>query len=278
MLQTQEKDDRIGRHIIIMPMAGAGSRFTEAGIDTPKPLIEVDGKPMFQAALESLNFDNVHSYIFIVRAEHAAPPYNIISRIFEAFGMEPGEREDDDDPTTPRAPNVIVIDEETEGAAATLLAAREHIELHTGDTGKGQPCITVVNCDQIIKFDIDAYDQVLGNSDGAIMTFECPEKDPKWSYALAADDGSVARVAEKQAISTHATAGVYTWLYPNDMWTSIDLMMKADDRTNGEFYVCPVMNYTLNHFERDIKIFNVDSMHGVGTPEDLQAYNEKNST
>jgi len=277
MLQTQEKD-RVGRHIIIMPMAGAGSRFTEAGIDTPKPLIEVDGKPMFQAALESLNFDNVHSYVFIVRSEHVEAPYNIINRIFEAFGMLPGER-DSDNPTAPRAPTVIVLDEETEGAAATLLAAREHLELHTGgDTGKGQPCITVVNCDQIIEFDMDAYDEVLGTTDAAIMTFECPEKDPKWSYALADEDGTVERVAEKRAISTHATAGVYTWLYPNDMWTSIDLMIAANDRTNGEFYVCPIMNYTLNHFERNVKIFNVDSMHGVGTPEDLQAYNEKNST
>lgn len=277
MLQTQEKD-RVGRHIIIMPMAGAGSRFTEAGIDTPKPLIEVDGKPMFQAALESLNFDNVHSYVFIVRREHVEAPYNIINRIFEAFGMVPSDDRDSDDPTTPRAPTVIVLDEETEGAAATLLAAREHLELHTGNTAKGQPCITVVNCDQIIEFDTDAYDEVLGDTDAAIMTFECPEKDPKWSYALADEYGSVERVAEKRAISTHATAGVYTWLYPNDMWTSIDLMMAANDRTNGEFYVCPIMNYTLTHFERDVKIFNVDSMHGVGTPEDLQAYNEKNST
>ncbi|HSX29838.1 MAG TPA: hypothetical protein VLE73_04750 [Candidatus Saccharimonadales bacterium] len=39
---------------IIMPMAGAGSRFAKAGFTTPKPLIQVDGKPMFMKALSAL--------------------------------------------------------------------------------------------------------------------------------------------------------------------------------------------------------------------------------
>ena len=53
---------------IVIPMAGAGSRFQEAGYALPKPLIDVKGKPMIQVAVENINIDG--NYIFIVQKEH----------------------------------------------------------------------------------------------------------------------------------------------------------------------------------------------------------------
>ena len=40
---------------VLIPMAGAGSRFEKAGYTFPKPLIEVNGKPMIQIVVENLN-------------------------------------------------------------------------------------------------------------------------------------------------------------------------------------------------------------------------------
>ena len=51
---------------ILIPMAGEGSRFKKEGYTFPKPLIEVDGKPMIQCVVENLDFDA--NYIFLVRA------------------------------------------------------------------------------------------------------------------------------------------------------------------------------------------------------------------
>ena len=53
---------------ILVPMAGAGSRFSEAGYTFPKPLIEIHKKTMIQLVLDSLNIKA--NYIFIVQSKH----------------------------------------------------------------------------------------------------------------------------------------------------------------------------------------------------------------
>ena len=50
---------------IIIPMAGAGSRFEKAGYSFPKPLIEVHGNPMIAKVVENLNLQG--RYIFLVQ-------------------------------------------------------------------------------------------------------------------------------------------------------------------------------------------------------------------
>ena len=55
---------------VIMPMAGEGSRFKNAGIDTPKPLIEFNGKKLFENSLEILDGIDIATRTFIVRKEH----------------------------------------------------------------------------------------------------------------------------------------------------------------------------------------------------------------
>ena len=53
---------------IIVPMAGAGSRFEKAGYTFPKPLIEVKGQPMIAKVVENLNLQG--KYIFLVQKAH----------------------------------------------------------------------------------------------------------------------------------------------------------------------------------------------------------------
>ena len=53
---------------ILIPMAGEGSRFAKEGYTFPKPLIDVNGRPMIQTVVENLDFNC--EYVFLVRAEH----------------------------------------------------------------------------------------------------------------------------------------------------------------------------------------------------------------
>jgi len=53
---------------VIIPMAGRGKRFEDAGYSFPKPLIDVNGKPMIQIIIENLNLTAKH--IFICQEEH----------------------------------------------------------------------------------------------------------------------------------------------------------------------------------------------------------------
>ena len=91
---------------IIIPMAGAGSRFEKAGYSFPKPLIEVHGNPMIAKVVENLNLQG--RYIFLVQKSHYEQYdlKNLLNLI--APGCE-----------------IVQIDGLTEGAACTVLKARD---------------------------------------------------------------------------------------------------------------------------------------------------------
>ena len=107
--------------------------------------------------------------------------------------------------------------------------------------------------------------------DGGILTFESTH--PKWSYAKLDDAGFVSEVAEKNPISNLATVGVYYWSKGSDYVKYAEQMIEKDIRVNNEFYVCPVYNEAIAD-NKKIKVFNIDKMWGLGTPEDLNYFLE----
>jgi len=229
---------------VLIPMAGAGKRFFDAGYIFPKPLIEVNNKPMIQLVIESLNLNA--NYIFIIQKEHQIK-YNIRSVLKI---LKPNCK-------------IIELDHVTEGAACTTLLAKKYIN-------NSHPLI-IANSDQYISWNSSKalYDFNSKNLDGAILTFEAIH--PKWSYAKCDVDGYVTEVAEKKVISKNATVGVYYWKHGSDYVKSAEKMIKKNIRVNNEFYVCPVYNEFLST-NKKVMIHNVDQMYGLGTPEDLENY------
>ncbi len=229
---------------ILIPMAGAGKRFADAGYVFPKPLIEIDNKPMIQWVIESLNFKA--NFIFIIQKEHQEK-YNIKSVLKI---LQPNCK-------------IIELDHITEGAACTTLLAKKFIN-------NSDPLI-IANSDQFISWNSSKalYDFNSKKLDGAILTFEAIH--PKWSYAKCDNDGYVTEVAEKKVISKNATVGVYYWKHGSDYVESAENMIKKNIRVNNEFYVCPVYNEFLLK-KKKVKIHNVDKMWGLGTPEDLNNF------
>ena len=229
---------------VLIPMAGAGKRFFDAGYVFPKPLIEVDNKPMIQWVIESLNLNA--NYIFIIQKEHQEK-YNIKSVLKI---LQPNCK-------------IIELDHITEGAACTTLLAKKFID-------SSDPLI-IANSDQFISWNSSKalYDFNSKNLDGAILTFEAIH--PKWSYAKCNEEGYVTEVAEKKVISKNATVGVYYWKHGSDYVKAAEEMIKKNIRVNNEFYVCPVYNEFLAK-NKKVKIHNVDKMWGLGTPEDLDNF------
>ncbi len=232
---------------ILIPMAGAGKRFADAGYIFPKPLIEIDNKPMIQWVIESLNLKG--RFIFLIQKEHQKK-YNIKSvlKILQ--------------------PNceIIEIDKLTEGAACTTLLAKKLIN-------NNNPLI-IANSDQYIKWNSSKsmYEITSKKYDGAILTFESIH--PKWSYTKSGNDGFVEEVAEKKVISKEATVGVYYWKHGEDYVKYAEQMIQQNKRVNNEFYVCPVYNEAISD-NKKIKSIEVQKMIGMGTPEDLQNFEKK---
>lgn len=236
---------------MIVPMAGLGTRFRDAGYTLPKPLIDVNGEPMFVRAVESSRIPGAEldRVAFIISEKHNQQ-YDLSKRIRERY------------PTA----FIEALDETTQGAACTVLKMRPMFEKKSLTH---QPCM-VTNCDQIIETSAEAWQL---QADGLITVFS--HTDSKWSYART-EGTRIVEVAEKQPISEWATTGSYYWSTAHAMFDAMQQMIDADDRTNNEFYVCPSINYNIAQGEQ-WHIVEVDAMHGLGTPEDLQAYVE-NST
>lgn len=233
-----------GKMNVLIPMAGAGSRFEQAGYTFPKPLIDVNGKPMIQKVVENLNIDARH--IFIVQKSH-----------YEKYALK--------HMLNLIAPNCEIVQVEgiTEGAACTTLLAKEFID-------SDEPLV-LANSDQYVEWDSNQfmYSAIADDMDGSILTFESTH--PKWSYAKLNQQGFVTEVAEKKPISNHATVGIYFWKKGSDYVRSAESMISKNIRVNNEFYVCPVYNEALLQGAR-VKTFHIDKMWGLGTPEDLDLF------
>ena len=234
---------------ILIPMAGKGSRFSEQGYVFPKPLVEINKKPMIQVVIENLSIDC--EYIFLVQKEHIEK-YNIDKMLNL---IEPNCK-------------IIELDGITEGAACTTLLAKDLIN--------DERPLLIANSDQYIEWDPNEimYSFINKEVDGGILTFESTH--PKWSYARTDETGYVVEVAEKNPISNNATVGIYYWSKGSDYVKYAENMINKNIRVNNEFYVCPVYNEAIED-NKKIILENVESMWGIGTPEDLEVFLKHNS-
>lgn len=229
---------------VLIPMAGAGSRFENAGYAFPKPLIEVNGKPMIQVVIENLNIDA--NYIYVVQKSHREK-YNLDTLLNL---LTPGCK-------------IVESDGLTKGAACTALLAKDYIN-------NDNP-LFFANSDQFIEWDSNEfmYKMQETDADGGIVSFISTH--PKWSFAKIDDNGLVTEVAEKNPISDIATVGYYYWKHGSDFVKYAEQMINKDIHVNNEFYVCPVFNQAIED-KKKIRTFNVAKMWGLGTPEDLNFY------
>lgn len=246
---TAQTHKWVGGNInVLIPMAGAGTRFEKAGYTFPKPLIEVRGKPMIQVVVNNINIEGQH--IFIAQRAHSEK-YNLKDTLNL---ISPGCK-------------LTISDSLTEGAACTTLLAKEYINNDT-------PLI-MANSDQYIDWDSSEFmwSMMADHVDGGILVFESTH--PKWSFAKLNNEGYVCEVAEKRPISNLATVGIYFWRKGSDYVKYAEQMIQKNIRVNNEFYVCPVFNEAIQDGKK-IKVFKIanDKMWGIGTPEDLSYFLE----
>jgi NDP-sugar pyrophosphorylase family protein len=235
---------------IVIPMAGAGSRFAKEGYKDPKPLIPIHGIPMIQVVIENLKPDEPHRFIFVCQRSHVKT-YELGDKLAKW------------------AQNSVLVEIEglTEGAACTVLAAKSLID--------NDSPLMIANSDQYVDVNICQYLRIFDDVtlDGLIMTMRA--NDPKWSYVGLDTNNNVTRVVEKEVISNEATVGIYNFRHGRSFVGAAEEMIARDERVNGEFYVAPTYNRLIAHGHK-IGIYNIGSegagMHGLGIPSDLDSF------
>lgn len=236
---------------IVIPMAGRGSRFAQAGFTTPKPLIPVGGRPMIEWVIENIRPRRAHRFIFLCLAEH-----------LDQFPAVPAELRR----LCPGC-EIVPVRAVTEGAACTVLLAREFID-------SADP-LMIANSDQIVDLDINTYLAAADAPDvaGLIMTFWSDH--PKWSYCRLRADGTASEVVEKKVVSNEATVGIYNFRHGRDYCRAADAMIAANLRVNNEFYVAPTYNQLIAAGGKILTMKTgreYDGMYGLGIPEDLEIF------
>lgn len=232
---------------IVIPMAGRGSRFADVGVATPKPMIDVLGRPMYAWSTDSMPLAVAKRVIFICLAEHLSA-CGLEADIHERYGH--------------LDPVVVPLDHVTDGQACTVLLAERWID----------------NDDHLVVYNSDTWCRTpLGRSlstlpakvDGLLGVFRAPGD--RWSFARTDADGRVVETAEKRRISDLACTGLYHFTRGRDFVRHARQMIADDDRTKGEFYVAPVYNRIIQDGGW-IGIDLADEAAALGTPEDLAAF------
>ena len=235
-----------------MPMAGEGSRFLKEGWTTPKPLIELNGLPLFKRAIGSVHIDGVPmKYSFIVRQEH-----------IDKYGIDKGIKS-----FLPDA-EIFSVLQTTRGAVETCLLAESAI-----DDGDG---VIVMDCDlefrskEFLKIISDILSYPASESEGgALLSFESDQ--PRYSYAELGEDGYVVRTAEKEVISNHALCGAYFFSTGKRFKAIAHKLLDEPEFKKLEYYVSLLYNYMLAEGEK-VRLAPMEEYYSYGTPEELKRY------
>ena len=224
---------------VLLPIGGIGKRFVDAGYDTPKPLIEVSGKPMFKTALHYL--PKGRTVIATVRGPGDA--------VVEAAPL--GRH--------------VVLDEPTDGQARTCYLALKEADITEGT-------LVIGACDHANLLDFEPPDADFGVF--ATRGYPGGKKKPSsygWVDADAA--GIVKRIVVKEKLYDPSTdwllTGAFWFREPRVFLEAAERMFAVDDRVNGEFYVDKALDHAikLGYFG---KVVPVDYFVPWGTPDELK--------
>lgn len=233
---------------IVIPMAGAGSRFQVAGYDLPKPFIDVNGKMMVEHVLDGLQIPDA-TYTLIIQQAFLNEHKEKLDLLSKKYGVR-----------------FVAVEKLTQGASCTALAAHELI--NNDDM--------VIFADSDNFFDNTAFCNFINDAktrklDGSLLTFNTNEA--CFSFAETDENGFVLRTAEKDPISNHAITGVYLFAHGRDFVKCAINMMIYGDRAKNEYYMSNVYNWAIKAGLK-IGVFDIQKSDWacVGTPQQLTEY------
>lgn len=236
---------------IVIPMAGAGSRFRVAGYDLPKPFIEFDGKMMIEHVLSS--FSNINAnFILVLQEKFLTEQKEQLELLKSKYTLD-----------------FVTVPKLTMGAAITALAAHKKInpeyDIIFADSDN------IFSPEDIHKF---LYYVRSNSLSGGILTINSDK--PCYSFASVDDKGYLIETKEKEVISNHAITGVYYFKSLEQFKDSVIDLVVESDLSKGEFYMSNVYNH-LKKFTDKIGIFDIKHFDCVGTPEQLKEYIERSA-
>ena len=235
---------------ILVPLSVQSMFFESSDYPFPKPLIEIDGKPMIQHLVENLStIAGAKRFIFVLRDEDCSR-YHLDSTVRLLAGNDS---------------IIIRLLNQTKGAACSALLAIDHI-------GNDEPLL-IVNGDQVFDLDLNLLltrFRTMG-SDAGCLTFDSVH--PRWSYVRLEGEHDIVETAEKHPISRHAIAGFYYFARGADFVLAAQHSIRKDTSVDDVYYIAPVLNelVLLNRKLTALSIPNA-AYHTFYSPKKIEEY------
>jgi len=244
---------------LILPMAGAGSRFSKKGYVDPKPLIDVNGKPMIIQAVNCL--PNTTNKIFICQEEHIKQ-YSLENNIKNNYINT----------------EIISINGITDGQACTT-----EMGIKLGNI-KLNNSILISACDNGVYYNKEKYEKLVNDTsiDVIIWTFRnepTSRNNPNMYAWLETDEkDNIKHVSCKKFIDgthnlkeSHVIIGTMFYRKAQDFIDGLQVNYNDNIRSNNEFYVDDVINQNIKN-GLNVKVFEVENYICWGTPDDYETY------
>ncbi|MCO4783541.1 MAG: NTP transferase domain-containing protein [Candidatus Cloacimonetes bacterium] len=242
------------RGTCIVPLAGLGQRFIDYGYKTPKPLLDINSKPMIIQATNSL--PKTDSNVFVCLKDHTSS-YPIEKILTDTY---------------PKS-KIYQLDKPSQGQAISCFEGLTHINFD-------EPLI-VGATDNAIVYDYKQLDHLINDTsvDAIIWTFKnhpTVNKNPQMYGWVETTDDLATNISVKKAISDqpssdHAITGIFYFKKAQYYKDGLELLLHKNNKVNNEYYIDSLMN-ELIHLGLNVKVFEVQHYVCWGTPEDYETY------
>ena len=236
---------------ILIPMGGAAN-FDSEEYRYPKPLIEINGKPLIELVVDCLDqIKGEKRFIFIVNAADCQK-YHLDS-VLRLITRDQGI--------------IIQLEKETAGAACSTLMAIDYID--------NDDALMISNGDHIFECDLNSAISEFDSRgvDAGTVCFDSVH--PKWSFVRLDENNKIIETAEKRPLSRNAIAGLYYFNRGSDYVRAAMKTIKKDANVNGRFYVAPTLNELVLE-GKNLEIHSIPSSdyHNFYSPHKLKEYED----
>lgn len=239
---------------IIVPMAGLGQRFINAGYVDPKPLIKVGEKKIIEYIVDMFNKDD--DFVFICNDTHIKS-YKIDEYLKQIV------------------PNCVVLSmpEHKKGPCFTVQRAYDYID----DNEE----VIVTYCDNPYIWNYENFKSHVKNNnlDGCILSHTGFHPHTLANTKMAfmqEENGVVTHVQEKKCYTDnpeleHASTGTYYFNKGSYVKKYFNLAIEKNLNYNGEYYVTLVYNLLIADSLK-VGYFDTPFVTVFGTPEEVQQF------
>lgn len=241
---------------IVIPMSGFGERFRKVGYKVPKPLIEIDGKPVIAHVIDM--FPGEYDFLFICNNDHLAKTDYRLAEILKQY-----------------CPTGRVV-----GIPPHKLGPIHAVRLVENMIDPNRP-VVVNYCDFTCYWDWRHFKELvtISQCEGAIPAYKGfhPHTLGCTNYAyMREEDGWVLDIQEKQPytdnrMQEYASSGTYYFATGKIMSDAFYITMEQGINVGGEYYVSLAYKPLLAR-HRSVAVYPLQHFMQWGTPDDVAEY------